>query len=516
MPEIEIFPKIDTVIVYPDRVQVIRTCEVNLNESTDILIPNLPGSLDDESVRIKAKGIKVGEVQVKPGYTKELAPNVKKIEDRIKEISIEDRALADETVVLQEKAKYLSTISVSSPQTISKELFTGSISPDAWRAGLNFIGEELFNVKKRIAEIERKRIELREKMEELKREMNDMQAVSQNKKTIIFDAYPLAKGKGYLEISYVVYGANWYTYYEVRANPSESKIELSYFAKIEQRTGEDWENTQIILSTAQPSIGGVAPEPQPWYITIYVPRPAVAKAKRAMPSESAEALASAPAMDQKVEYEPAPPVETGIAVRYPLPGKYTIKSGEQAKKVKICDALLDAEFEYFIIPRITELAYLKGEAKNTTAYLFLSGEGNTYVGDDLTGKVYLDTIAPNEKIVFSFGVDEHLKVERKQKKSHIEKTGLVKKVLKYEFAYENIVKNFHKKSIKYTLIDQLPVPQNPELKIQDVKFEPEPSEQEKDLGIYYWKGELGPDKELKVSVSFVVESPEGARIEGLV
>ncbi|MGB9721194.1 MAG: DUF4139 domain-containing protein [bacterium] len=514
MSELEIFPKADTVIVYPDRVQVIKVCEISLNGSTDIMIPNLPGSLEDESVRIKAKGLKIGEVQVKLGYTKELTPKLKNIEDRIKEFAFEDRNLVDETAVLQEKVKYLSTISVSGPQTISKELFTGNISPDAWRAGLNFVGEELLNAKNRIAEIERKRIELREKMDALKKEMNDMQAVSQNKKTIVFDAHPQSRGKAQLEISYVVYGANWYTYYEIRANPSESKIELSYFAKLEQRTGEDWENTQIILSTSQPAIGGTAPEPQPWYINIYVPRPA--KMKREMPYESADKLAAAPAMEQRAEYESAPPVDTGIAVRYPLPGKYNIKSGEQAKKVKICDVLLDSDFEYFIIPRITELAYLNGEAKNTSDYLFLSGEGNTYVGDDLTGRVYLDTVAPGEKVVISFGVDEHLKVERKQKKSHVEKGGLVKKNLKYEFVYENVVKNYHKKAVKYKLVDQLPVSQRPELKIQDVKFEPEPSDQEKDAGIYYWKGELGSEEEIKISVSFVVESPEGSKIEGLV
>ncbi len=222
-----------------------------------------------------------------------------------------------------------------------------------------------------------------------------------------------------------------------------------------------------------------------------------------------------PNLPGSLDDEAAPPVETGIAVRYPLPGKYDIKSGEQPKKVKICDVLLDSDFEYFVIPRITELAYLNGEAKNTTDYLFLSGEANTYVGDDLTGKVYMDTIAPGEKMVFSFGVDEHLKVERKQKKAHIEKGGLVKKNLKYEFVYENLIKNYHKKAVKYKLIDQIPVPQSPELKIQDIKFEPEPSEQEKDSGIYYWKGEIRPEKEIKISISFVVESPEGVRIEGL-
>jgi hypothetical protein len=107
-------------------------------------------------------------------------------------------------------------------------------------------------------------------------------------------------------------------------------------------------------------------------------------------------------------------------------------------------------------------------------------------------------------------------LKENRKKSHIVKSGFVKKSPKYEFAYENIIKNHHNKTVKYTLVDQVPVPQILELKVQDVKFEPEPSEQEKDLGIYYWKGEIEPEKEIKINVSFVVESPEGARIEGLI
>jgi len=31
MPELEIFPKTDTVIVYPDRVQMVKVCEINIS-----------------------------------------------------------------------------------------------------------------------------------------------------------------------------------------------------------------------------------------------------------------------------------------------------------------------------------------------------------------------------------------------------------------------------------------------------------------------------------------------------
>jgi uncharacterized protein (TIGR02231 family) len=234
-----------------------------------------------------------------------------------------------------------------------------------------------------------------------------------------------------------------------------------------------------------------------------------------MESQAPAAAADMAGGVEEEEFEPAPAVETGIAVNYPLAGKYTIKSGEPEKKVKITDAGLEARFEFFIMPRITEKAYLTAEVKNSTDYLYLAGDGNTYVGDDLTGKICMDTMATDDTMSLSFGVDERVKVERKQKKSRVSKAGLVKKSLRNEYEYENIIKNLRDKDAQYTIVDQIPVPQSPEVKVQDVGLKPKPTEEEKDLGIYRWKGVLAGGKEIKIAVAFAVESPEGTKVSGL-
>jgi uncharacterized protein (TIGR02231 family) len=517
MPEIEAKTKIDSVIVYNDRVMVTRVCDVRLEAPVDLVVPDLPGALDDQSVRVRAKNLKFGEVQVRTGYTRELTPRVKKLEDQIKKLGIKDRALADENAVLLEKQKFLASINVSSPPTISKELFEGKVAPEAWRQGLAFVAEELLKVKQRIAEIERERQDLREETEALKEEMQDLSSYAENLKTVAFDVHPEKAGEYRLEISYLIYGATWQPYYDLRANPSLGKVELGYFGKIQQSTGEDWADVGITLSTAQPSQGGQAPEPYPWYINLYMPQ-AELKAKRAaapmaksMPAE-AEA---AQGMAMRDEFVPAPPVEAGISVMYPLPGRFSVKSGEAEKKVKIYEKLLVAEFEYFCVPRIAQLAYLTGEVKNETEYLFLAGEASTYVGDDFTGRISLPTVAPDEKIAISFGVDDRVKIERKTVKSKVSKGGLMKKVTRLEYVYENLLKNFRDQEIKCQVVDQLPVPQHPDIKVQDAVLEPKPVEEEKDMAIYRWKPRVPAKQEFKITVSFAVEIPPDARVQGL-
>jgi uncharacterized protein (TIGR02231 family) len=517
MSELTVKSKIDSVIVYNDRVMVTRVCKVRLEASCDLVFEDLPGALDDQSVRVRVKDLKFGEVQVRAGYTRELSPRVKKIEDQIKKLGIRDRVLVDESAVLVEKQKFLASITVSSPKTISNELFEGKVSADAWRQGLSFVAEESLRARQRIAEIEREIKDLREEIEALKAEMEDINSFAENLKTLVFDVHPEKIQEYQLEISYIIYGATWHPYYDLRANPSLGKVEIGYYGKIQQSTGEDWEDVGVTLSTAQPGQGGAAPEPYPWYISLYVPQ-MEAKAKRAMPVMASQAPAeceSAAGAVMRDEFVPAPPVEAGISVMYPLPGRFTVKSGEAEKKVKIYERIMVADFEYFSLPRISQVAYLTGEVKNETEYLFLSGEASTYVGDDFTGRLTMPSVAPDEKVVISFGVDERVKVERKTVKSKVSKGGLVKKVTRREYIYENLLTNYHDKEIKCQVVDQLPVPQSPDIKIQDVVLQPKPVEEEKDMAIFRWKTQVKPKQEFKITVSFAVEIPLDAQVQGL-
>jgi uncharacterized protein (TIGR02231 family) len=510
---LDVFSKIDSVIIYSDRVMITRLANVYLDRSTDLVFADLPGAIDDASVRVKAKGLKIGEVQVKKGYKDEPYPDVEKLKSKIEALKIRDRTYADEIAVLKSKEKFLQTIAVGGPEVISKEIIFGKVSPQAWRQGLNFMVDELLSAKMRMAEIERVRKELQDEINVFQRELNDIRSIVENRKTIIFDGHPQGAKNYRIQLSYILYGASWCTYYELRAQPSKGNIGFSYFSKVAQRTGEDWENTKLVLSTAQPALGGTAPVPTPWYIDRY----AVTKTEgiRGGRTEEIERFMDTPATARVTAPPPAPPVEAGVSIWYPLPGRYTIKSGDPEKKIKIFSTSFKSDFEYFIIPRITQRAYSTGKMKNTSDYLFIGGQAGTYVGDDFTGKTYVPTIAPDESTTVSFGVDDRVKVKRELKKSKVSKGGLFSGKKKYEFTYENTVKNFHNKKIQCTIVDQIPIPQDPDIKVKDIKIDPEPSEHDKDIGIYYWKVSLDPTEEYKVTISFTVEAPGDSEIQGL-
>lgn len=501
--------KIDSVVIYSDRVMVSRYASLYLDRTTDLVFEDLPGSLDDQSIKIKASGAMIGEVQIQKGYAAQFHPRFKALEEKIKFLEQKDRTLSDELSVIKEKEKFLQTISVGAPDVISKEIYTGKITPLAWEQGLNFMANGLLSAKVRIAQIEKERQDLATEIDTLRTKLNDTKALIQNRKRIRFDVHVEKPGNYKVELDYILYGAAWHTYYELRASPSNEKVGITYFGKISQRTGEDWDDVKIVLSTGKPALGGTAPVVEPWYIYSYTP----GEYEKAGPAQSMTAIEVTAEKVRAVEPPSATPVQTGIAVWYPLLGRYTIKTGEPEKKVQIYETVFDAGFEYLIIPRLSELAYSTAKFQNKSDYLFLSGSASTYVEDDFTGRAQLSNLAPDDSTVVSFGVDEMVKVSRELKKSKVVRGGLFKKNKKHELLYENSIKNFRKKEITCTIIDQVPVSQEPDIKVSDIKFEPKPSEEDKDRGIYYWKITIKPGSTFKINISFSVEAPETANVE---
>src|SRR5512141_1854406 len=106
---------VDSVVVYPHQVLVVRNASVTVTGSGELVFPNLPGALDDNSVRIKAPGIRVGEVQVRRGYLAEPTPEVKRLQIRMQELEDQFKGLDDEDAVLKAKEEFLNSVKLGAP-----------------------------------------------------------------------------------------------------------------------------------------------------------------------------------------------------------------------------------------------------------------------------------------------------------------------------------------------------------------------------------------------------------------
>ena len=66
-----------------------------------------------------------------------------------------------------------------------------------------------------------------------------------------------------LDVSYRLPGAGWRPAYEARAETGTDAVELVSYGLVRQRTGEDWRDVRLTLSTAKPTIAGSMPRLEP-------------------------------------------------------------------------------------------------------------------------------------------------------------------------------------------------------------------------------------------------------------
>lgn len=512
---VNVSSSIDSVVVYPHLVQVIRTARVSVSGPGELVFTGLPGALDDNTVRVSAPGLGVGEVQVRRGYLAEPTPAVKKLEQKVKDLEDKLKKLRDEADIVKAKIEFLQSIKLGTPELIAKELQQGKVSVQSWREALSFLAEEMARAMARQIGIDREQEEVKKELEAARQEYNDARAQMENRKEVKLD-YSATAGTYEVRLSYAVpYAASWSPYYELRAQPDRDKVALSYFCKLAQKTGEDWERVKVVISTSRPEFGVTLPAPEPWYVSLIEtwdrPTYGGAMTTEAMPAPGVAMKAEVP----EHLYEQVEAVETGISLQYVIPGRVSLKSGEPAKKLLLREASLAAEYSYFSLPRSRPQAFLQGKLVNTTPFVFLAGEAGTYVGDEYTGSSYLPAVAPGETTELSFGTDERVKVTRELVKSFKSRGGLFSRTEKIQFVYKTTVENYLPRTIRIEVVEQVPVSQQSEVKVTVNRVEPKFLEQDRDKGTYTWKPELESKARFVIDLDFTVEYPAGRRIQGL-
>ncbi|MBC6993593.1 mucoidy inhibitor MuiA family protein [Neolewinella lacunae] len=69
---------------------------------------------------------------------------------------------------------------------------------------------------------------------------------------------------GDFSVQYLVPNASWIPHYDVRVSDVTQPVDLRFRANVQQRSGEDWTNVRLRLSTGDPSASAIAPTLNPW------------------------------------------------------------------------------------------------------------------------------------------------------------------------------------------------------------------------------------------------------------
>lgn len=202
--------------------------------------------------------------------------------------------------------------------------------------------------------------------------------------------------------------------------------------------------------------------------------------------------------------------EMGVTnVVFKIEKPYSIDSTEEVTVITIDQFDLPAKYEYFTAPLLNENVFLTARVKDWEKFDLLPGEANIYFEGSFAGKTFLDPLQTTEELVISLGVDPNVIVERKQvddlkAKSFLGGTRIISK------NYEITVRNNKATDIELVLMDRIPVSQNKEIKVEEVKTGGADYDEKK--GLLTWKLNMKPKESVKKQLSYEVRYPKEKRV----
>jgi uncharacterized protein (TIGR02231 family) len=410
--------KIEAVTVYLDRAMITRTVNVDLVKGEqEIVIDNLPTYIIDDSVRVMGQGIakaKISGVKVKRIFLQEYRQKkIEELRSELEKLNDEKKQIEDKLSSLNTQKKFIESIKISSSDKISKELYIQKADTKNWNKVLDFIYKKLGRINDQAIKFEQGKRSLLKKIKVIEAELNRYRSKrSPGKKVVEIAIKAEAEGKMTLEINYIIPGARWIPSYDIRADLDSSSICLNYYGIISQKTGEDWNNVKLSLSTASPHISGYLPELDPWYIDIH--RPFLGKAmKRAMADKVMQESykSSSPLVELKQETAYAESRDTSVA--FNIKKRETILGNGEPFKTTITNKELPVKLSYICTPKLYEFAFLKADVINNTEYPFLHGEVSIFLGEKYVGRSKIDTIPIDKRFDLHLGIDERIHVERR-------------------------------------------------------------------------------------------------------
>lgn len=534
-------PKITAVTVYTDRALVTRQGTIGLTGTErELIVSNLPTTLDPESIRVSGKGsisVKLQGVTTDRQYTTEpVADRIAQLTAQIDRLGVDKRRLQSQIDTLKLQSNFVQGLREKTQASFSRSLARQQIGLEDTQNFLNFIGTKTTEYAFAGEDLRQQQQQIDKQLQSLRLQLEEVETpYSKESYEVTIAIEPAGAGDFQLELSYVVERAHWTPLYDLRVQSTSQTIQLNYLAEIVQTTGEDWSNVNLILSTAKPGLGTLPPKLDPWYVDIPAPMMLRRKSIGSKSADIVELSAAAPApmtamaaferteqpMLQGSGYANEYTAETVVAevsqqgsvVTFQLGDGGNIPSDGNPHKVTIFNDNFPCQFEYMAMPRLVSFAYLQAKAKNRPdGATLLPGKANIFRDDVFVGTSNLENTAPGQELKLNLGIDERIKIDRELSERQVDKTFLAGN-RRITYAYRLSVTNLLNAPTHIQINDQIPHSRTEQIKIKLIKITPQI--QPGELGRLVWELDLSPDRQTEIYYQFSIEHPEGIQVQGL-
>jgi len=493
--------RVESVTVFPNGAAIRRTGTTRTEAGVHQLVFGpLPVELSDATIRIGGFGPEVTaqSVSVRVAQRSELlAPRLAALEAQLATTTRRRAALAERRPALARPA---------APGN------RAAATPRTSQAALTDLDRQLGELDRQIAEQTAAVVRVR-------------QEGQQQIKFVTVDVDAARAGEMSLSIEYMVPGAAaWRPTYAARLDPATGRIGLDLFASVEQRTGEDWSDVGVSLSTIVPASGLELPSLDEWQLALVQQdvdaEPALGRAPRRAAERPMAGLGDALAQLVPAPEPPAPIREQAgvaevnlLAASIEIPGRISIGAGAPERRILASHSDFQAALEHHAAPRQSSSVYLAARFRNAGTVPLLAGPAALFVGTDYVGTTSIAQTATEDELVLPFGVDTGVTIDRTLAgRDTAQVGGRLRSTVRFGFRLNN--RRDH--AVDVIVLDQLPVSLSAGLSVAVVPGSraAEPRVEGDPQGLVRWRVHADAHATDRWTFGYAVTAPRGSQIDG--
>jgi hypothetical protein len=259
----DVSSRVKQVTVFLKGAQVTRQASVAILPGVTLLkFKNLAPQIQEQSIQAEGtQGIRILSVgfQVNHFDENKKPEKITSLEaERKKLLSLLKQEQSQEEVYKEEENILKTNKSIGGSKGVEIEQL---------KIAMDYFRQRLLDIKQKLFEIDKNIRRLNEEVAKTDAQLKEMSASKERSSgEITVKISSKAAVQSNLSLKYLVNDAHWLPSYDIRAKNIQSPVSITYKANVSQQSGEDWENVDLTISSADPSQGGERPSLKTWVL----------------------------------------------------------------------------------------------------------------------------------------------------------------------------------------------------------------------------------------------------------
>jgi len=523
----QVSAKLDSVTVFLRGATLYHSANATLKSgSQEIVIDGLSPDIALNSLKVQANGVLISAMEFEKDYItpKEETAKIKKLSDSLDFYQKQLQEARDELTVHQHLLKMLTDGTLN-----NMEKKDGTVTVAEINANMELYTSKAKTLQSSINQDNKKIEKLVETVNRLKMQINQDKQDSDVETGVVYLSISVPNSvTTVFNISYYTEDAGWQPHYDINIPGLDKPITMQAKAEVQQETGLDWNNVRLTLSNARPNRTNTVPVFRTWFLRFarnYSADMSDARSNRASnyvsssnvsaALSSCEGVTATDGTNKKVvstrmeDYISID--EQDVHVNYKIAVPYNIPGNGNEQLVDLVNYNLEAEYNYYCAPKLSNETYLIATLSGLEKYNLLSGYATVTFNNTFVGETYLNPNSTQDKVTLTLATDPRVTVKRELQRDY-SNTKHVGSTTTETRSYLITVRNNQNRSAKLTLKEQYPISNDKDIEVKLVEVKPTASYNKEDIGVLTWELDLNAGETRSFVVTYSVKYPKDRTI----